>query len=331
MNKLGTLLTIFVFAAVTLAVCPMFGSKLIGPHAVFSLSETEAILLWQIRLPRTLLAFIAGSALAVSGLAFQAIFRNPLATPFTLGISSGASLGAAAFIRFGLPLGLLGGLGVSLSAFFGACFAVFVVYGLTRLRKGLSTATMLLAGVAVSFCFTSIILFMQYTADFHHSFQIVRWLMGGLEVVGFQSVWNIAPFVVVGSGVILSLSHELNLMTTGEDLATSRGVDVKRTIWIIFLFTSLMIGAVVSVCGPIGFVGMMAPHICRLLIGWNHKLLVPASIVFGGAFLVLCDTVARTLLAPVEVPVGIITAMLGGPFFLWLLVGGSARRINLGD
>ena len=211
------------FALVALVICPMFGSKFIGPDALFPLSEGDAALLWRIRLPRTVFGFVAGSALAVSGLAFQAIFRNPLATPFTLGISSGASFGAAAFIRFGLPIGLLGGLGVSLSAFLGACLSVFVVYGLTRLRRGLSTATMLLAGIAVSFCFSSVILFMQYTADFHHSFQIVRWLMGGLEVVGFQSVWNIAPFVFVGSGVILSLSNELNLLTTGDDLAASRG------------------------------------------------------------------------------------------------------------
>ena len=155
--------------------------------------------------------------------------------------------------------------------------------------------------------------------------------MGGLEVVGFESVLLIAPFVILGCFVLLTLIHELNLMTAGEDLAASRGVNVRRTILLTFFITSAMIGAVVSVCGPIGFVGMMVPHICRLLLGWDHRVLFPATIAFGGGFLVLCDAVSRTLLAPIEIPVGVITAMLGGPFFLWLLAGGSAERAYLKD
>jgi iron complex transport system permease protein len=152
--------------------------------------------------------------------------------------------------------------------------------------------------------------------------------MGGLEKeVGFDAVLSVLPFAVAGSLLVLYLTHELNLISTGEELAASRGVEVHRTKMILFFAASLMVGAVVAVCGPIGFVGLMAPHICRLLIGPDHRYLTPATLLFGGAFLILCDTLARTVMAPTELPVGIITALLGGPFFLWLLLG---RRIDAG-
>jgi iron complex transport system permease protein len=185
---------------------------------------------------------------------------------------------------------------------------------------------MLLAGVAVSFFFSSLILFLQYLSDFAQSFRILRWLMGGLEILGFDSVLSLFPIVLIGVAILSLLRHELDLLTTGDDLATSRGVAVKKVRALLFVITSLMVGGVVAVCGPIGFVGMMAPHICRLLTGWNHSHLLPATFLFGGAFLTLCDTLARTLIAPVEIPVGIITALLGGPFFIWLLLSSPYTR-----
>jgi iron complex transport system permease protein len=188
---------------------------------------------------------------------------------------------------------------------------------------------MLLAGVALNFFFSSAILFAQYMSDFTHSFRILRWLMGGLETVGYESVLNMAPFIVSGTAIILFLSHELNLMMTGEEIAISRGANVGRVKKVLFFATSLMVGSVVAACGPIGFVGMMVPHICRLLIGADHRYLTPAVILFGGAFLTLCDTLARTLIAPAEMPVGIITALLGGPFFIWLLLGKSSSRTGM--
>ncbi|MFH1998705.1 MAG: iron ABC transporter permease, partial [Planctomycetota bacterium] len=200
------------------------------------------------------------------------------------------------------------------------------VYGLTRMRRGFSVASMLLAGVAISLFFSSLILFLQYISDFTHSFRILRWLMGGMKITGYETVLNLLPFVLVGLAIVLWLTHELNLMMTGDDMAVSRGVNVKRTRTLLFFATSLMVGSVVAVCGPIGFVGMMAPHICRLMVGSNHRILMPASFLFGGFFLVLCDTFARTLVAPAEIPVGVITALLGGPFFLWLLLSGSLNR-----
>jgi iron complex transport system permease protein len=275
-------------------------------------------------------AFLAGTSLAISGMAFQALFRNPLATPFTLGVSSGASLGAAICIQEQWTFAILGISSVSLSAFAGAILSIVLVYALTALsRQGSSTATMLLAGVAVSFCFSSLILFLQYISDFTRTFRMLRWVMGGMEsVVSFHDVLNLLPFMIAGSLIVAYLTHELNLLSTGEEFAFSRGVNVHQTKLLLFLAVSLMVGAVVAICGPIGFVGLMAPHICRLLVGPDHRYLMPATWAFGGAFLVICDTASRTLLAPIELPVGILTALLGGPFFLWLLL---ARRRELGD
>jgi iron complex transport system permease protein len=185
---------------------------------------------------------------------------------------------------------------------------------------------MLLAGVAVGFLFSSLILFIQYLSDFAETFRMIRWLMGGLDVVGFEAVLRLAVFVLAGLVVVLLHADELNLLATGEDLAAARGVEVSRTKKVLFFATSLMVGGVVAVCGPIGFVGMMSPHICRLLVGPDHRRLAPVTLLFGGAFLLACDTLARTVIAPAEIPVGVITALLGGPFFLWLLVRGASEK-----
>ena len=319
---------LLVLAVMVLAGAPMVGMKTVSINAILHPTSggIESDIFWMIRIPRVCVSFLAGAALAVSGMVFQAMFRNPLATPFTLGVASGASLGAAIYIRLGLLFSVLGISGMSISAFTGAILSILLVYGLTRVRRGFSTTTMLLAGVAISFFFSSVILFTQYMSNFTHSFRILRWLMGGLEVVGFESVLNMAPFVISGSAIILYLTHELNLMMTGEEIATSRGVNVEKTKRILFFATSLMVGGVVAISGPIGFVGMMVPHICRLLIGADHRYLTPVTLLFGGVFLTLCDMLARMLIAPAEIPVGIITALLGGPFFVWLLLGKSSSK-----
>lgn len=280
---------------------------------------TEHRLFWVLRVPRVLTAFLAGGALAVSGMSFQALFRNALATPYTLGVASGASLGAGLCVQLGLDSHLPGITAQSLAAFAGAAAAVALVYGLTRLRGGCSTATMLLAGVAVSMTFSSLILFLQYMSDFANSFRMVRWLMGGVTAAGYRSVSLLALMTAAGCAVVAANLRELDLLTVGEEFAASRGVAVNRTKLVLFGAVSLMVGGVVAVCGPIGFVGMMCPHLCRLLLGGTHRGLAPAAFLLGGAFLAVCDTGARTVVAPAEIPVGVITALLGGPFFLWLL------------
>ncbi len=322
---------ILLFAVLVFVGAPTVGMKSLSLHSMLHPAEggRDADIFWKIRVPRVCIAFLAGAALAVSGMAFQAIFRNPLATPFTLGVASGASLGAALYMRLGLAIGIFGVSGVSAFAFGGAILSILLVYGLTRIRSGFSIGTMLLAGVALNFFFSSAILFIQYMSDFTDTTRILRWTMGGLEIMGYDAVLNMAPFVISGAAIILFLTHELNLLMTGEELAVSRGANVGRINKVLFFATSLMVGGVVSICGPIGVVGMMVPHICRLMIGADHRYLTTATLLFGGAFLTLCDMLARTLIAPAEMPVGIITALLGGPFFIWLLLGKSSSKMGM--
>ena len=316
-----TLLAFVAAALVALGVAPLVGPKFISPLVlVQDAGGTEAGILTRIRMPRIATAFLAGGALSLSGMAFQAMFRNPLATPYTLGVASGASLGAAVYIRMGLAFSLGALSGLTLAGFAGALLSLGIVYGLTRLRGGFSSATLLLAGVAVSFSFSSLILFIQYISGLQHSFQIVRRLMGSLDVVGYQAAGNILPFMLLGVVLLIWLTRDLNLLSTGEDLAVSRGTEVTRIKKLVFAAVSLMVGAVVAFCGPIGFVGMMVPHTCRLLIGHDHRYLTPAVLLGGGSFLVACDALSRIIVAPAEMPVGVITAVLGGPFFLLLLV-----------
>lgn len=277
-------------------------------------------ILYEIRLPRTLFAFVAGAGLALCGMVFQAMFHNPLATPFTLGVASGASFGAALTVFLGLNVSLLSFDAITLGAFIGALAAISFVYGISRLHYSFSIETLLLTGVATSFFFSSLILFTQYLSDINDSFRILRWLMGGLSISGYQSLLQLLPIVAFSVGIMIWLSRELNLLMAGDDIAISRGVAVKRVRYLLFFTTSLCVGAIVALCGPIGFVGMMVPHICRLIIGTDHRWLIPATLIFGGGFLILCDTLARLVIAPAELPVGIITTLLGGPFFLWLLV-----------
>ena len=318
--KIGTFLGL---SALVVCIAPFIGLEPIPFRALWGDVDDYAKvdILWRLRIPRVMMALMAGSSLAASGMAFQAVFRNPLATPFTLGVSSGASLGAALCIQQGWTFAMLGISSVSISAFLGAILSIALVYVLVAgSRQGSSTAAMLLAGVAVSFFFSSLILFLQYISDFTRTFRMLRWVMGGLEsVVSYHDVLNVFPFMVTGCLIIWYLTLELNLLSTGEEFAFSRGVNVQQSKLLLFFAVSLMVGAVVAICGPIGFVGLMVPHICRLKTGPDHRYLFPVVLVFGGVFLVICDTISRTVMTA-ELPVGIITALLGGPFFLWLLV-----------
>ncbi|MFH1021987.1 MAG: iron ABC transporter permease [Planctomycetota bacterium] len=292
-------------------------SALLSPGA----ADPDARLFWQLRVPRVCLAFLAGAILGTSGMTFQAMFRNPLADPYVLGVASGASLGAVLFVQAGLAFTVAGIPGISIFAFLGALGTIVLVYGLARARAGgFSPATMLLAGVAVNLFFSSLILFLQYMGDFYFTTRVMLWILGGLETVGFDAVLHLLPFAAVGLLVLVAYGEELNLLSTGEDLSATRGVNVPRVKTVLFLATSLLIGGAVAITGPIGFVGLMAPHICRLWVGPDHRVLAPATLIFGGTFLTLCDTLARTVVAPAELPVGVITAILGGPFFIWLLL-----------
>jgi iron complex transport system permease protein len=274
------------------------------------------------RLPRVVLAVLTGAALSLAGVTFQALLRNPLATPYTLGISSGASFGAALALLGGQALGLtmFSYATLPVMSFAGAALSVGVVYWVARARgPALATSTLLLGGVCIAFFFGAMTLFLHYIADLGHSYLMMRWLMGALDV---GDVWRIAPAapaVVIGSGLLLWIARDLDLLAGGEAVARSRGVDVRRTQIVAYVGASLITAAVVGVAGPIGFVGLVVPHSTRLVVGPDHRVLMPSAMLCGAAFLVLCDLVGRTLIAPTEIPVGVITAMTGGPFLVWLL------------
>lgn len=313
---------LFLFSLTVAVLSPFVGAINVPFSALFDDPASGAArVLWELRIPRVLLGWITGSTLAVCGLMFQALFHNPLASPDMLGVSSGAALGAVLSIRFGLAVSLWGISGLSLASFAGALFATFAIYlaGFVK-RGGLSESTLLLAGIAMSFLFGSATMIVQYSGGSSHTFRMMRWSMGGIQTVGFSSVWGTLPALVVVMVTALVSSRELDLLVCGEEIAAGRGVAVARLRKLLFVMVSLAVGVNVATCGPIAFVGLMAPHICRKIIGEEHRPLTLASSFFGGAFLVLCDTVARTLWAPEEVPVGILTSCAGSVFFLWLLL-----------
>jgi iron complex transport system permease protein len=317
------------FGALTLAtaiVAPLVGSTHIDLTRVFDFSipfadNTDAQIFFVARLPRTLAGACVGALFAAAGVVFQGLLRNPLATPFTLGVSTGAALGAVFAISFNWSIGFSGISAVPVAAFAGSLVAVAIVYALAQARhRGLSTTVLLLAGVTMNAFFSAMILFVQYFASFADTYRTLRWLMGDLDVSSYQPILAALPTMIPAFAVFAWLARPLNLLSVGPDSAESRGLDVAKAQRAAFLSASLATGAAVSIGGPIGFVGIIIPHLVRLLVGPDHRLVLPASALFGAAFLVACDVVARTILAPVELPVGIITALIGGPFFLWLLI-----------
>ena len=311
---------------ITLVIAPLVGPTSIDLRRAFDFSipftdNVDAQIFFVARLPRTLAGACVGALFASAGVVFQGLLRNPLATPFTLGVSTGAALGAILAITFNVSVSFLGISAVPVAAFGGSLMAVGIVYALAQARhRGLSTTVLLLAGVTMNAFFSAMILFVQYFASFADTYRTLRWLMGDLDVASYQPIVAAVPTMAVAFGVFAWLARPLNLLALGPDSAESRGLDVARAQRAAFFSASLATGAAVSIGGPIGFVGIIIPHLVRLLVGPDHRLVLPASALFGAAFLVGCDLVARTILAPVELPVGIITALIGGPVFLWLLI-----------
>ncbi len=320
MSQRLPLVLLYVLLPFLLLLAVSAGVPWISP-AFWQSTGYEQMILLHLRLPRVLLAFLAGGGLAVAGMVYQALFRNPLATPYTLGLASGASLGAAMVTLFGLGVGLAGGLSVA-GAMGGALATMGLVLLVGRAAGGLTQHSLLLAGVALNFICGSLVMLAQYLADYTQTFRLLRWLMGSITAPGTVQLIFTALLVLGGSVVLLLHHRELDLLCTGEELAASRGVNLRRVRRVVLGTSALIVGAVVAVCGPIAFVGMMVPHILRLLLGPTHARLGAWVFPAGGLFLVACDTLARSLLAPAEMPVGILTALLGGPFFLFLLIRG---------
>ncbi|MDR2591376.1 MAG: iron ABC transporter permease [Chitinispirillales bacterium] len=324
---LQKLLILTALSILSIVALPFIGMELISIDQLLTDSFHRDIFL-TLRLPRVLTAFLAGGGLAVCGLVFQSLFRNPMADPYTLGIASGASFGAAAVILSGAAgAALLGVPATAIGALCGAGLSFTLVLAFSgvitastagRRAAASSPHTILLAGIAVSFFFSSLLMFLQYMSDMRESFHIVRWLMGGVDVFGYKPLLTMLPFVAVGLILITSNVTALDHFLTGDDVAQTRGVRVRLSRGLLLCAASVTVGGVVSVCGPICFVGMMVPHLCRGLFGASHKILLPACLMAGGVFLSVCDALARTVAAPAEIPVGVITALLGGPFLVWV-------------
>ena len=315
-----------VFALAVMLWAPTVGSTDISLSKAFDTSipwedNVDAQIFFVARLPRVLSGGLVGATLAAAGVVLQAMLRNPLAEPFTLGVAAGAALGAMLAMTSGLDVGVMGVSSIPVASFIGSLVAISIVYAFASSRKrGLSTNVLLLAGVTLNSFFSALILFVQYMADFTQSFRTVRWLMGDLDVGSYTPIIAATPFIVAAFAVFAILPRTLNLLTMGEDVAAARGVEVVHAQRWAFLSASLATGAAVSLGGPIGFIGIVVPHLVRLMVGSDHRIVLPAAALFGAAFTVLCDLTARTIMAPLELPVGIITALIGGPFFLWLLV-----------
>jgi iron complex transport system permease protein len=295
----------------------LFAWKLHIAHRPDGIPDSTAIILFQLRLPRVLLGALVGAALAAAGTLFQALFRNPMADPAIIGVSSGAALGAIAVILAG-GAALAGGLGVPAVAFAGAVLTAFLVYRLARLGPAVQVATLLLAGIAVAAVISAVIsLVMTFAGQETRS--IYFWLLGGLSAGTWRSLSAATPLVGIGVAVALAVAGDLNLLSLGEERAAQLGLEVEGFKRRILVTGSVLTAAAVSVSGLIGFVGLMTPHILRQVIGSDNRRLIPASLLGGACFVILADITARTAAGPQEVPVGAVTAILGGPFFLYLL------------
>lgn len=274
---------------------------------------------FKIRLPRAFTGFFTGGGLAITGMVFQAVFRNPLASPYTLGVSSGASLGAAVVILLGVGGVILGIPTATVGAFGGAMLTISMISVFARNSNG-DPITLLLAGVVIATICSGAIMFTSYMGTLHSSFQIVRWMMGGLDGASTTAAVFLAVAISFFLIFLLLYAPILDHFLTGDSLAHSRGIHVRRSRKILIYSSAFLVAIIVAVCGPIGFVGIMAPHACRLLLpGVRHRILALSSFFLGGFILTVSDILARTLIMPAEIPVGILTALTGGPFFLSIL------------
>ncbi len=314
-GSIGILLLVLVAAtALALAVGrqPLEFSKLMAdPFA--------RTLFFRLRLPRVLMGLVIGASLALTGGALQALFRNPLADPYTLGVSGGGAVGASVAIAMGWSARVLGIPLVFVAAFLGAMIAVTLVRMMARTGALVLPGALLLSGVVVNLISAAAVLTVQYVADPNGALRILRWMIGSLDVVGLQPIWQMLFLLVPGWIALLAFSRQLHLLAIDEDTAATLGVNVQRCESAVHALCALIIGVTAATGGTIGFVGLIVPHAVRLLFGEDLRIVLPGSFLLGGAFLVLADALARTVLPSGELPVGAITGLLGGPAFLWLL------------
>jgi iron complex transport system permease protein len=322
----------FIILAAALVLSVMVGSVFIPPAMLSNLvfarlfdaapdpasTQTFATILFELRLPRTILVAMTGAALAGSGASYQGLFRNPLADPYLIGVASGAGLGAVIAMGIHWPYTEAGLLAIPLAAFAGALLTVLVVYQLARVGKTIPTTNLILAGVAISSFATALTSYLMINATGEVRRALV-WLLGGASMSGWQPVLAVLPYVVIGLGIQLAMGHALNVLQFGEEQALQLGLPVEWVRRLVIVTASLTTAAAVSFSGIIGFIGLIVPHLVRLLWGGDYRRLMPLAIISGASLLLLADVLARVVMAPEEIPVGIITALAGAPFFLWIL------------
>ncbi len=313
-------------AILTLLIVPFLGIIDLDISKLFS-NNTNSFIFWQLRLPRTVMAFLVGSSLALGGLIFQNIFKNSLATPYTLGVSSGAAAGTVVVLKLNLAINIFGINMVYIGGFLGGILSILLILGISKITKSYSVYTILMSGVAINFFFSSFIMLLQYMVDITQTVSVLRWLMGSIFTSGYKDILILFPVWTFFIFVSLILKKELLLISGGENFAETRGLDVNKFRILLFVIVSLVTGIVVSLTGPIGFIGLIVPHITRRIIKDNFRLLVIVTIILGGILLAIADLLARTLLPPVEIPVGIVTSFFGAPFFLFVLISSLRKKI----
>ena len=281
-------------------------------------SDFAQVVVLQLRLPRILMALITGVSLGVAGAVMQGVLRNPLVSPYTLGLSSGAACGAALAIVLGVGISGLGQYLIIGNAFVFSLLTMLLILGISRIR-GMSIETLILAGVALGYLFSAAISILKYASGHEQLREIVFWLMGDLSAAGWQTIIILLPVVVLFTILAMRYSWDLNAMGAGEEVAASLGVKVGRVRIVSLMLAAILTASVIAFTGIIGFIGLVSPHICRLIVGSDHRFLIPASGITGALLLLVSDTVCRTMIAPTEIPVGIVTAFIGVPFFLYLL------------
>lgn len=317
------LLSSSLFLLVALLLSLGIGSVFLSPLELWDTllgrgTEISSSILWRIRLPRTILIALTGAALGGSGATYQGLFRNPLADPFLIGVASGAGLGAVIAMSVRWPYSFWGLMAIPMAAFVAALLTVFIVYTLARVGRTVPTTNLILAGVAFSSFATSLTSFLMIrsTSEVRRA---LGWLLGGASQGGWTAILAILPYLVIGLGILVVSGHALNLLQFGDDQAQQLGLNVTRTKRVLLTASSLATAAAVAFSGIIGFIGLIVPHLVRLWFGPDYRRLLPLSILGGATALLVSDVIARVLIAPQEIPVGIITALAGAPFFLWVL------------
>ncbi len=313
----------FLVLALAVLLSIAIGSVFVSPAEIWKTltgqgTETAFAILWKIRLPRTVLVLLTGAGLGISGASYQGLFRNPLADPYLIGVASGAGLGAVIAMSVEWPYSFWGMFIVPLAAFVMALLTVAVVYMMARIGHTVPTTNLILAGVAVSSFATSLTSFLMLRST-DEMRRALGWLLGGSIQNGWTSILAVLPFIMLGVTFLLASGHALNLLQFGDDQAQQLGLNVTRTRTVILVAASLVTAAAVSFSGIIGFVGLVVPHLMRMWVGGDYRRLLPLSLIGGASILLVADIVSRVVLAPQEIPVGIVTALAGAPFFLWVL------------